>query len=144
MRRLHELYQGDIIRRDHSFIVPGYRLLSGRKHRIHILAMGDVGGTLALAIRLVGSDVVSEIGICDINEKNISRWEQELNQITMPDDPSAFPEVVPVQVKDLFQCDAVVFCASAGVPDLSRKDVDVRMVPSGQAMKESFLWFPIP
>ncbi|MBQ3389670.1 MAG: lactate dehydrogenase [Firmicutes bacterium] len=128
MRRLHELYQGDIIRRDHSFIVPGYRLLSGRKHRIHILAMGDVGGTLALAIRLVGSDVVSEIGICDINEKSISRWEQELNQITMPDDPSAFPEVVPVQVKDLFQCDAVVFCASAGVPDLSRKDVDVRMV----------------
>ena len=128
MRKLSELHQGEKIQKETSFIVPGYRLQTDRKKRINILAMGDVGGTLALALRLLGDDAISQIGICDINGNNISRWEQELNQITLPDDPAAFPEVLPVAISDLFQCDVFVFCASAGVPDLSQKDVDVRMV----------------
>lgn len=128
MRKLSELHQGEIIQRDNAFIVPGYRLQKDQKNRVNILAMGDVGGTLTLAMRLLGNDVVSEIGICDINEKNVSRWGQELNQIAMPEDPFAFPEVLPVEMDDLFQCDVFVFCASTGVPDLSQNDVDVRMV----------------
>ena len=128
MRRLSELFQGETIKKDNAFVVPGYCLRSGRTSRVNILAMGDVGGTLALALRLMGGDVVSEIGICDINERNVSRWEQELNQISMPDDPDAFPPVRPVAPDELFQCDVFVFCASMGVPDLSQKDVDVRMV----------------
>ena len=133
------------------FVIPGYRDHSGlccgseglccgpegsqqtgasteQRLRVNILAMGDVGGTLALAMRITGADIVSRIGICDISETVVARWEQELNQIALPSDPAAFPQVQPVPAEDLFDCDVFVFCASLGVPDLSQKDVDVRMV----------------
>ena len=90
--------------------------------------MGDVGGTLALAMKLTGRDRVSEIGICDIAPAALARWEQELNQIVMPEDPNAFPPVKIVEEKDTFDCDVFVFCASRGVPDLTQNHVDVRMV----------------
>ncbi len=139
MRRLHELYTGPREGGpgaaqsgpggipENTFLIPGYRDHRGKKLRINILAMGDVGGTLALAMKLTGGDVVSGIGICDISETALSRWEQELNQISLPGDPHALPRVIPTETRDLFDCDVFVFCASRGVPDLSQKDVDVRM-----------------
>ena len=36
------------------------------KRRVHLLALGDVGSTLALGLRLLGGDVLSAIGICDL------------------------------------------------------------------------------
>lgn len=140
MRRLSELYAGpqaelreragemsDSGPAGEWFLIPGFRDYRGCRLRINILAMGDVGGTLALAMKLTGADVVSEIGICDLNETALARWEQELGQIALPKDPDHFPQIIPVSMEELFSCDAFVFCASAGVPDLKQTDVDVRM-----------------
>ncbi|MBQ6370546.1 MAG: lactate dehydrogenase [Firmicutes bacterium] len=128
MRRLHELCTGKyVLTGSDSFVLPGYRCHEGEKVRLNILAMGDVGGTLALGLRLLGADAISRIGICDIDPRCVSRWEHELNQIAMPDAPEAFPEVLPVPLEDLFDCDAFVFCASRGVPELGSSG-DVRML----------------
>lgn len=113
---------------DDAFVIPGYRSYEGRKAVIHVLAMGDVGGTLTLAMRLCGGDIVRRIGICDIDPNMASRWEQELNQIRFPSDPCRFPEVRVLPPDRLFDCDVFVFCASRGVPALEEKTADVRMV----------------
>ena len=134
MRRIHELYCTDGVLTqgrgiqvgEDAFAIPGYRKYGGNL-RVNILAMGDVGGTLALAMKLTGADIISKIGICDIKEAVLSRWEHELNQITMPNDPDAFPQVKVVNVNDVFDCDVFLFCASHGVPDLSQAGTDVRM-----------------
>jgi len=36
------------------------------KYRVHLLALGDVGSTLALGLRLMGGDVIETLGICDL------------------------------------------------------------------------------
>ena len=129
MRRLHELFAGDGAEiRETEFLIPGYKYYGGRPVRVNILAMGDVGATLAFAMKLTGSDVVSRIGICDISETLLSRWEQEMNQIVSPAGPDVLPPVLPLEQRQLFDCDVFVFCASRGVPDLSQTGVDVRMV----------------
>ncbi|MGI6722190.1 MAG: lactate dehydrogenase [Anaerovoracaceae bacterium] len=130
MRKLDELFadRENMILKDNSFIIPGHRSLPQKKLKINILAMGDVGGTLALALKLCGADVVSRIGICDLNKKVVSRYEAELNQITMPFDYDALPVVVPVSPEEVFSGDVFLFCASMGVPKVQEKGIDVRMV----------------
>ena len=134
MRRLHELYTGATAAdspyrsQEQAFLIPGFQDHSGGSLRVNVLAMGDVGGTLALAMRLTGADIVSKIGICDISDAMLQRWEQELNQISLPSDPEVFPPVAKVDPSELFDCDVCVFCASRGVPDVSQTDVDVRMI----------------
>ena len=54
------------------------------KVRVNLLALGDVGSTLLLGLRLMGGDVISSIGICDLREGVARRWEFELNQIQLP------------------------------------------------------------
>ena len=132
MRRIHELCTGKIILNDRQqeknyFLLPGFSYFKSRKVRVNILAMGDVGGTLALGLRLLGGDIIWQIGICDIDPNAVSRWEHELNQIAMPSDPETFPEVIPTAIEDLFDCDVFVFCASRGVPALGSSG-DVRML----------------
>lgn len=133
MRKLHELYTATDVScaagpQEQGFLIPGFRDHSGGSLRVNILAMGDVGGTLALAMRLTGADIVARIGICDISDAMLQRWEQELNQIALPCGPDVFPPVVKVEPSDIFDCDVFVFCASRGVPDASQTDVDVRMI----------------
>ena len=134
MRRLHELYTAADVAdvadggQEQGFLIPGFRNYQGGKIRVNILAMGDVGGTLALALLLTGADLVSRIGICDISDAMLQRWEQELNQIALPSDPGLFPPVAPVGPSELFDCDVFVFCASRFVPAVSQTDVDVRMI----------------
>lgn len=129
MRRLSELCERESVRTGNDrFLIPGGPAFGTKKLQANVLAMGDVGGTLTLAMKLTGSDVLSSIGICDINERMLARWEQELNQIAMPSDREAFPRVFPVDGASLFDCDVFVFCASRGVPDVTEKDLDVRMV----------------
>ena len=111
-------------------MVPGYHYYGneeGKGVRVHILAMGDVGGTLALAMKLTSRDIVSEIGICDINKAVLQRWEQELNQIVMPEEPDAFPPVRIIDGNDTFDCDVFVFAASKGIPPVGSQVRDVRM-----------------
>lgn len=100
---------------------------SNRKKRVHVLAIGDVGSTLLTGLHLLGGDVISSIGICDISDKVTARWEFEENQIAYPWNYDALPEVDIVQPEDLFQCDVFVFVASKGIPPVGSGVKDVRM-----------------
>ena len=97
------------------------------KKRVHILAIGDVGSTIAMGLKLLAGDTVDVIGICDINEAAVKRWEFELNQVTWPwqyDDMTTV-EIVPQE--RLFDCDAFLFVASKGIPPVGSGVQDVRM-----------------
>ena len=96
------------------------------KLRVNLLALGDVGSTLAIGLRLMGGDVVSTLGICDLREGVPERWEFELNQINVPDG-GPFPRVEIVNVDNSLDCDVFLFCASRFVPDTAVKSGDVRM-----------------
>lgn len=100
----------------------------GRPNRVNILALGDVGTTMLTGLRLLGSDVISSVGICDINRDNLERLEMEMNQIAYPAGSGypPMPEVKVVEEDDMFSCDVFVFCASKGVPALGTSG-DVRM-----------------
>ncbi len=106
--------------------MAAWRPKAGKK-RIHILAIGDVGSTIAMGLKLLGGDTVSTIGICDINEAATKRWEFELNQVTLPWQYNAMPPVEIVPQERLFDCDAFLFVASKGIPAVGSGVKDVRM-----------------
>lgn len=99
----------------------------GGKKRVNVLAIGDVGSTLLTGLHLLGGDVISSIGICDISDKVTARWEFEENQIAYPWDYDALPEIDIVSAEDLFKCDVFVFVASKGIPPVGSGVKDVRM-----------------
>ena len=94
--------------------------------RVTLLALGDVGSTLLMGLRLMGGDVIGSIGICDVRPGAAERWEFELNQIQSPDG-AALPPVDIVTPEQLFDGDVFLFCASRMVPDTSVTQGDVRM-----------------
>ena len=97
------------------------------KVRVTLLALGAVGSTLLMGLRLMGGDVISSIGICDLREGVAQRWEFELNQIQLPGPYDALPPVEIVSPEQLFDGDVFLFCASRFVPDTAVKTGDVRM-----------------
>ena len=97
------------------------------KKRVNILAIGDVGSTLLTGLKLLGGDVISSIGICDVAENITARWEFEMGQVSLPWNYGAFPEVEVVDVERLFDCDVLVFVASKGIPPVGSGVSDVRM-----------------
>ncbi len=97
------------------------------KKRVNILAIGDVGSTLLTGLKLLGGDVISRIGICDISEQNLLRWEFEMGQVSLPWNYDALPEVEIVPQERLFDCDVFVFVASKGIPPVGSQVRDVRM-----------------
>ncbi|QOX63322.1 lactate dehydrogenase [Anoxybacterium hadale] len=96
------------------------------KYRINLVGLGDVGGTLLTGLKLLGSDVISQIGIYSPGDITI-RYEYEMNQIGYPDSQNSLPEVIVFEKEDLFDCDLFVFCASRSVPALDSGIEDVRM-----------------
>ena len=90
--------------------------------RVNLLALGDVGSTLAMGLRLLGGHTILDIGLCDLRENVPERWEFELGQIGIPG-----PGVKVVRPEELFDCDVFLFCASRFVPDTAVKSGDVRM-----------------
>lgn len=98
-----------------------------KKVRVNLLALGDVGSTLLMGLRLMGGDVISSIGICDLREGVAQRWEFELNQIQLPGPYDVLPPVEIVSPERLFDGDVFLFCASRFVPDTAVKTGDVRM-----------------
>ena len=108
-------------------------------NRVNILALGDVGTTMLIGLKLLGGDVISDIGIMDIRRENLERLEIEINQIGYPFDAACgspnsrgkLPEVHILDEDSIFDCDVLVFCASKGVPpvtgDRSSMPADVRM-----------------
>ena len=102
-----------------------------KKVRVHILGLGDVGGTLLIGLRLLGNDVISEIGIFDLDENRLNRYEKELNQI-VDANSNDMPRVKKISSDELFNCDMFIFTASKTVPSVGSEIVDVR-----QYQKES-------
>ena len=97
------------------------------KYRVNLLGLGDVGSTLLQGLRLLGGDVISSIGICDLRENVPQRWEFELNQIGLPWEYDALPPVEVIGPEELFAGDVFLFCASRFVPDTAVRNGDVRM-----------------
>ncbi len=117
-----------------------------KKHGFHLnlVGLGDVGGTLLTALTLLGNDVV-RIGIYDPNEAQCLRYEQELGQVL-----GNRPEIFICKKEALFNCDALLFTASLGVPAVGSEVKDVRMAQfeknrkmlreyAQQARRENFL-----
>ena len=110
------------------------------KKRVHLLAVGDVGSTLLTALKLLGGDVISSVGICDLNEKTVARWTAEMGQISWPWDYQALPEVEAAAPDRLFDCDVVVFAATRSIPPVGSGVKDVRMaqLEANRPLAESF------
>ncbi|MBP7278954.1 MAG: lactate dehydrogenase [Sedimentibacter sp.] len=96
------------------------------KRKVYILALGDVGSTLLIGLKLLGKDSISSIGIYDRSLDKIKRWEYEMNQTSFPFDDS-LPTVQGINKEELFDCDMFIFCASKGVPPVGSQVADVRM-----------------
>ena len=127
MRTLLDLVEeGKDLREQKAEIHP-LRKAESERLSVNILAMGDVGSTVLLALKMLGGDVIRRIGICDLNEKLLSRLEIEMNQVAYPWDYDRLPEVEIVQQEDLFKCDIFVFCATKGIAAVGEKVKDVRM-----------------
>ena len=97
------------------------------KKRLHLLAVGDVGGTLLTALKLLGGDVISAVGVCDLSENTVARWVTEMGQTAWPWDYDALPEVEAVPPERLFDCDVFIFAAARAVPPVGSGVEDVRM-----------------
>lgn len=125
---IHDLPQAAGIRG--QVPLDGCSFAFGKKQRVHILALGDVGTTMLIGLRLLGAAEIASIGICDLNTANLERLEIEINQIRYPfADWGENPLLPPVDIvgeDTLFDCDVFIFCASKGVPPLGAKG-DVRM-----------------
>ncbi len=100
---------------------------SKKKWKLNLIALGDVGSTLSIGLRLLGHDTISEVGLYDRNKDRLNRWLHELNQVVDPSGTLDFPSFLPIEEKDLFDCDMFVFCASKGIPPLDSQVGDVRM-----------------
>jgi malate/lactate dehydrogenase len=98
-----------------------------KKKRVNILGLGDVGGTLLTGLKLLGGDVISEIGI-NSSGNTAQRYEYEMNQTSYPWEYARLPEVEIIERAALFDCDVFVFCASKAVPAVGAEFSDVRMV----------------
>ena len=92
------------------------------RKRLTVVGLGDVGGTLVTALKLLG-DGIDEIGVYDPNEALCRRYEMELNQILHRETP----RIRVLTEAELFDCDAFLFTASRGVPPLGAAG-DVRML----------------
>lgn len=128
MRRISELYQSA------GIVVPddgkGLPVKLGKKNRVNIIALGDVGTTMLIGLRLLGSDVIESIGLADINQKNLKRLEIEINQVRYPFGEPALPPVRVISESEVFDADLVLFCAARGVPPVKpgeQPPADVRM-----------------
>ena len=95
--------------------------------RVHLVGLGDVGGTVLLGLKLLGREI-DRIGIYDPNEAVCQRYRLELNQVLPERDGDAVPTVEVLAPERLFDCDALLFTASLGVPAVGSQVADVRMV----------------
>ncbi|MBS4537242.1 lactate dehydrogenase [Clostridium sp. D2Q-11] len=97
-----------------------------KKWRINLLALGDVGSTLLTGLKLLGNNIIFEIGIYDRTYEKAKRWEMEMNQVLKAFNYDS-PKVKIIDRSDIFDCDMFVFCASKSVPKVGSEVKDVRM-----------------
>lgn len=95
--------------------------------KVNIIGLGDVGGTLATGLRLMGGNCISELGIFDMDINKVKRWDLELSQVLGPDKHITYPDIKVLDETELFSCDMFVFCVSKGVPEVGQEQKDVRL-----------------
>ena len=104
----------------------------GKKWRVNIVGLGDVGSNLLIGLKLLGGDLISEIGIYSNRESVVSRYEMEMNQIYSIEEGSSLntgsPVVKAVKKENLMDCDMFIFCASVKVPSVGEAVDDVRLI----------------
>lgn len=103
-------------------------LSNKNKMKVNIIALGDVGTNVLMGLKLLGGDVIEEIGIFDVNGDQLKRLEMEFNQMYYP--PTHANEMPPVKILDedsLYDCHVLIFCASKGVPAVGAQG-DMRMM----------------
>ncbi len=128
MRKISELIcqsRKQAVCAEGAVLLPEAEYIGTDGLKVNVLAMGDVGGTLVMGLRLLGGETVDTIGIYDLNESLLRRYEREINQIGYPD-RRTMPKVEILTEDRLFDCDVFVFCASLGVPPVGAAG-DVRM-----------------
>ena len=91
--------------------------------RVTLVGLGDVGGTLLTALKLLAGREIAEIGIYDPYAPLIDRYLLELNQVL----DCAAPRIVRRAPDALFDCDIFLFAASGGVPPVGSRG-DMRML----------------
>ena len=91
------------------------------------MGLGDVGGTVLQGLVLLGRDLTG-IGIYDPNEAQCRRYCLEMNQVLPEHAGGWVPPVETVPLARLFDCDALLFTASLGVPPVGAQVGDVRMI----------------
>ena len=131
-KRLSDLFEEQNainVKADSFFIRPEKKnpFSLRKKKRVNLLALGDVGGTLLMGLRLLGGEAIQSMGICDLNEAAARRFEMEINQIEEPVFHGRMPQVEIISSRELFDCDVMIFCASKGVPPVGGDVKDVRM-----------------
>lgn len=97
-----------------------------QKLRVNLLGLGDVGAHVLIGLKLMGGEILESIGIYDLNEKQVSRYCIEVNQI-FSEGLVGDIAVYPIDKASLFDCDVFIFTASAFVPAIGEEQVDVRM-----------------
>ena len=122
MHRLSDLFDNVILKGSVNDKLP---VSGGNMVKVNIIAMGDVGGTVLLGLRLLGGEYISSIGIFDLNPAVTARYEREINQVSYPDG-RRMPKVEIISQEKCFDCDVFVFCATKAVPPLG-ENCDVRM-----------------
>ena len=109
-------------------VLRQYDRRSDAPKKVNIVGLGNVGGTAATALKLLGTDL-SEIGLFDTDHQKCLRYEGELNQILPPNDGERLPPVVLDPPHRMFACDALLFTAARSVPDVGAENgADVRMM----------------
>ena len=97
-----------------------------RKLTVTLVGLGDVGGTVLTALKLLGREI-GEIRIFDFNEAQCRRYALELNQVLPLEPGDAQPVISVCTQEQLFDCDLFLFTASRGVPPVGQEQTDVRM-----------------
>ena len=128
MHKITDLCSEFSFRKDRLGSYPWLMERPGDRKRVNIIGMGDVGQNAAIALKLTGTQTISQIGIYDTNEKLVSRMEIELGQILPSVGCSFCPDVMILDQDHLFDCDILLFCATARVPAVGEEAKgDVRM-----------------
>lgn len=98
------------------------------KWKVHVVGLGDVGGTLLSGLKLLGTNCIEKIGLYDLDKDKLLRWYYEIGQILSPSNLENSIEISIVEESDLFDCDLFVFCVSVGIPKIGEEnETDVRM-----------------
>ncbi|HML68953.1 MAG TPA: lactate dehydrogenase [Clostridia bacterium] len=109
-------------------VLSAFRARGKAKPRVNLVGLGNVGGTTAIGLKLLGTDL-AEIGIYDCDENQCLRYEAELNQVLSVQDGKTLPNIRMLCENELFDCDALLFTAARAVPEVGAESGgDVRMM----------------